>query len=241
MAQYLLFDGAMNRTFLGLQAYIWVMLLFFILAVGSYVVWYFFFWAPLKPVHGHFIAHTRKINSALTFDENLNFLMQSEKKAKLIFDITVKEAKKLQKDWEYAPSGLIGKVLCDLVFDGGGWTKLDSPVRAIIERVAATYNDTHPDDMIMTLGKFHKRLTEGKLSGIEGVSEIPTTYRVPWARIDAAIPRDHEQPMWDGYLRQLARQKDNEENNPDNKYLGYLIIIGGIFVSLTMIGAKLIT
>jgi hypothetical protein len=235
MATYLLFDGALNTTYLGLQAYIWMILALFILCVGSYCIWLFFFWMPLKPAQGHFTAHINHINSALTFDEHLNFVMQSEKKSKLVFDVTIKEAKELQKDWDYAPSGLIGRVLCDLVFDGGGWLKLNSPARAIIEQVASKHNDANPDDQIMTLGKFHKKLMEGALAGIEGVSEIPTTYLVNWRRIDFAIPKDHIQPMWDGYLRQLARMKDAEENSGVSTNYGYIILGGGILVSLGMI------
>jgi len=241
VAQYLLFDGALNRTFLGLQFYIWVMLAFFILTIGSYCVWYFMFWMPLDAVKGHFTAHLRKINSALTFNENLNFVMKSEKMAKLIFDIPVKEAKELQKDWDYAPSGLIGKVLDDLIFITNDWDKLGSPTRIAIERIAATYNDTNPEDMVMTLDKFHRRLVEGAFNGMEGVSSIKPYYPVSWARIDFAIPEEHIQPMWDGYLRQLARQEDKEENSGPSVNLGYGIIIGGVVVSIGILAMKFMT
>lgn len=241
MAQYLLFDGALNRTFLGLQFYFWVMLALFILAVGSYCIWYFFFWMPLEPVQGHFTAHIKKINSALTFDENLNFVMQSEKKAKLIFDISVTEAKKLQKDWDYAPSGLIGKVLCDLIFASNDWLKLGSPTRLAIERVAAIYNEANPDDMVMTLGKFHKRLAEGKFNGIDGVSDIKLDFDVPWRRIDFAIPENHIQPMWDGYLGQFANQIHEDTNSGPSPMIGYLIIAGGVVVSLGMLAVRFMT
>lgn len=220
MGQYLLFNGALNVVYLGLPAYIWVMLALFIVCVGSYAIWWFFFWMPLSAVQGHFKAHISKINSALTFDEHLNFVMRSEKKAKLIFQTTVKEAREIQKDWDVAPSGLIGRVLNDLIFDGGQWLKLDSPVRAEIERVAAVHNDANPDNPVMELGKFYKELVKGTFGACE---TIPRYYKVDWKRIDFAIPSDHIQPMWDGYLRQLAR-KLNTEDNADLTNYGYLIL-----------------
>lgn len=234
MATFLLFDGALNVQYLGLQAYIWIMLVMGIIAVGFYVVWYVFFWAPLKPVHGHFASHLYHTNSAFTFDENLKFTLFSEKKSKLIFDITVKEAKELQKDWDTAPCGLIGRVLNDLIFDGGGWLDLNAPVRADIERVASVYNEANPDDQIMTLGKFWKHLNAGKLGEQPGIERY---YTVPWKRVDMAIPKDHIQPMWDGYLRQLARQKDTEDNKDYGMY-GYIILALACVICVGMLGIK---
>lgn len=234
MATYLLFDGALNTAILGLPAYIWIILLFVILIAFSNAIWYFFFWHPLKAVQGHFRAHLYHINSALTFTENLVMRMVSEKNAKLIFDMPVKDAKEEQKDWEYAPSGLIGRVLNDLIFDGGRWTDTTSPVRALIEQVAGKYNDMNPDDQVLSLDKFHRYLVAGKFNGIEGVSDIKPWYRVPWKRIDMAFPEDHEQPMWDGYLRQLARQKDNDQNADYTMY-GYLILGISALICIGMI------
>lgn len=93
----------------------------------------------------------------------------------------------------------------------------------------------------MTLGKFHKRLTDGAFAGIDGVSEIRATYNVSWRRIDFAIPKDHIQPMWDGYLRQLARQQNVEENTGPSANFGYLIIAGGVVVSLGMLAIKFLS
>lgn len=237
MAQYLLFGGALNTLVLGLPAYLWVMLLLFILTAASIAIWYFFFWMPLGPVQGHFTSHISKSNSALTFNENLIFLMQSEKKAKLIFDVSIKEAKELQKDWDYAPSGLIGKVLCDLVFATNDWTRIGSPTRIAIEQVAGKYNELNENDQVMTLGKFHHHLVAGKFNGIAGVEQINPNYKVSWRRIDFAIPEDHIQPMWDGYLRQLAKVLNDEQAGPSATF-GYIILGGGILISLGMIAVR---
>jgi hypothetical protein len=233
---YLLFNGALNQTFLGLQAYIWIMLALFIMAVGTYVVWYFFFWAPLKPVHGHFVSHINGSNSALAFNEHLNFVMKSEKKAKLIFDETVKEAKEGEKDWEVAPSGLIGRVLNDLIFDGGNWTDVNSSVREHIERYAAIYNETNPDDEIHTLGKFYKCLCENKMGPCP---EVKRNFRVDWKRIDFAIPPDHVQTQWDGYLGQLAKRM-NEIENADVSMYGYIILGLSAMICIGMLVIKFI-
>lgn len=234
MAQFLLFNGALNGAVLGLPAYIWIMLFVGLLLAASNAVWYFFFWMPLKPVHGHFTSHIHKTNSALTFNENLDFMMRSEKKAKLIFDMKVADAKKEQKDWEVAPSGLIGRVLNDLIFDGGGWLNLESPVRAEIERVAATHNEANPDDPVLTLGKFHKYLCAGMFG------ECPTilrTYRVDWKRIDFAIPEKHIQPMWDGYLGQLARKMEGSDTEDFRNY-GYIMLAVSALICLAMLAFK---
>lgn len=164
--QYLLFDGLLNQTFLGLPFYIWVILALFLVSVTTYCLWLFFFWLPLKPVHGHFISHISHINSALVFDDTLKFDMRSEKKAKLIFDESIAASREQQRDWDYAPSGLIGRVQNDLIFDGGKWTDLKSPVRAEIERIAETHNEGNPNDEIHTLDKFYRYAIAGKLGGV---------------------------------------------------------------------------
>lgn len=223
MPQFLLFGGALNNTFFGLQIYFWVILAMFLITCISYAVWYFFFWMPLKPLHGHFKAHTGGINSAFVFDEHLNFDLRSEKRAKLIFDMTVKEAKERQRDWYTAPSGLIGRVLTDLIFDGGRWARMDSSEREEIERVAQLWNESNPDDEVLTLIKFHKYLTEGRFEKMGIPVNLKPTYTVSWLRIDKAIPQGRKQSSWDGYLRQLAK-KINEGETTDYNMYAYIIL-----------------
>lgn len=232
--QYLLFDGILNNGVLGIPIYGWMMLAFFLIAVFSYAIWYFFFWIPLAPLHGHFKAHVSKTNSAFVFDQNNNFKMVSEKKAKLIYDIKTVEAKKLQKDWDVAPSGLIGRVLTDLIFDGGGWTNLESAVRSEIERLASVYNEMNPDDMVMTLSKFYRKASEGALGECKN---IKLTYLVSWLRIDSAFPKDHNQPQWGGYLDQLAIKLENAQKEDMNTYC-YLILALSAVVCIGMLGIK---
>ncbi len=236
---YLLFDGALNNTFLGLQLYFWLILALVIFTAGSYAVWYFFFWMPLTPLHGHFKAHLYKIGSAFLFNENLHFLLKSEKKAKLIFDETIAEAKEAQRDWDYAPSGLIGKVLTDLIFDGARWTDPTSREREEIERIAMLWNDMNESDQVHTLGKFQRYLAEGKFAGM-GVAEfLKPTYTVSWLRIDKAIPRDHIQPMWDGYLRQAAEREADEADGSMTNY-AYIILIMSALICIGMLAYKFV-
>lgn len=239
MAQYLLFDGIFNTQYFGLQAYFWVMLAMFLVIAATNAIWYFFFWLPLTPVHGHFRAHVNHVNSAFTFNENLLFNLVSEKSAKLIFDMKVKDAKEAEKDWEIAPCGLIGRVQNDLVFDGGRWTDLTSPVRKNIERVAELWNEANPDDQVVSLGKFHRYLVARKFDGIPGVSEIPAKITVEWKRIDMAMPEDHEQPQWDGYLGQLAHKED-ETNNSPNYTLAYVILAASFGICILLVAANVL-
>ena len=237
MANFLLFNGAMNNTVFGLQVYFWIILAMFIITVTTYAVWWFFFWMPLTPLHGHFKAHISKINSAFVFDEHLNFDLRSEKRAKLIFDETVKEAKEAQRDWHVAPSGLIGKVLTDLIFDGGRWTDLTSPERDEIERIADLWNETNPSDEIHTLMKFRRYLEQGKFAAM-GVKEIvQPTYNVSWLRIDKAIPKDHIQPMWDGYLRQLS-ERMNKDDSGNMSIYAYLVLGISALICIGMLAIK---
>ena len=136
----LLFGGVLNTLALGLQVYYWIILALAIVAVGSYVGWHFLFWEPIFPLHGIFYAHIRKEQAAFVFDTNLNFVLKSEKKAKLIFNETAVQAKKAQKVWDYSPSGMIGRVTTDIIFDNDRWTELDSPARQEIDKTVTICN-----------------------------------------------------------------------------------------------------
>ena len=129
----------------------------------------------------------------------------------------------------------------DLIFDGGKWTDLKSPVRAEIERIAETHNEGNPNDEIHTLDKFYRYAIAGKLGGVtvdhtgaKFLGIIPLTYRVEWKRIDFAIPQNHVQTQWDGYLRQLAKTL-NEDENPDMSTYGYIILGMAALIDIGML------
>lgn len=55
-----------------------------------------------------------------------------------------------------------------------------------------------------------------------------------WKRIDFAIPQNHVQTQWDGYLRQLAKTL-NEDENPDMSTYGYIILGMAALIDIGML------
>ena len=220
----LLFGGVANTLFLGLQLYIWIILFMGIALVGSYFAWYFLFWLPLQPFWGLFHARMRKESAAFTFDKNLDFVLKSEKKAKLIFDETVIEAKKVQKVWDHSPSGIMGVTSVDLIFDAyGEWVDINSPVRQEIDKSVVLWNETNPEDEIHTLLLFSRLLHEGKIQ-----CPVDKDVIIPWLRIRAAMtPKSIGN--FAGYIRQLSETIGVESVQNLNNY-GILILVacGGV-------------
>ncbi len=232
---YLFFGGAMNQMVMGIQMYFWLMLIGILGIVISNVVFYVFFWAPLKPLHGLFTSYQRKENAAFTFDEHLNFVLKSEKKAKLIYNETIAEAKKAQPDWETSPSGLIGRVSTELIFDPFGWTDVTSEARKAIDNSVEIYNEAHQDgkDSIHTLLKFSRLLHDGAVS-----VPIEKNFRVSWLRIYSAFPQLRLKSAWAGYLRQLAQQLlDDKKSDFSNMGLWLLAFCALVDVMLMATGA----
>lgn len=200
----------------------------FLLLVGSYFCWYYLFWLPLAPLHGIFFAHIRKESVAFIFDQNLNFILKSEKKAKLIFDETVEEAKKAQKKWSHAPSGIVGRVSADLLFDADRWTEVDSPTRQEIDKAVVLWNETNPEDEIHTLIRFGELLQDGKIQ-----CPVDKVYVVPWLRVRSAmIPKTIG--AFAGYCRQLQELLNQEVTTNLNNYgiivlICCMLICGGMF------------
>ena len=227
----LLFGGVMNTLILQLQLYIWCILAMFLMLVGSYFGWYFLFWEKLRPLWGLFHAHMRKESAAFTFDKNLNFVLKSEKKAKLIFDETVGEAKKAQKVWDHSPSGMIGRVQTDLIFDEGEWTDVSSPNRQEIDKAVVMWNETNPEDEIHTLIMFGHLLQTGKIQ-----CPIDKDIVIPWLRIRAAMtPKSIGN--FAGYIRQLSETIGVESVQNLNNY-GILILVACGLISVSMFAFK---
>ena len=222
---YLFFGGMMNTLVLGIQMYLWIMLLGILGIVITNVAFYVFFWAPLKPLHGLFTSYQRKENAAFTFDENLNFVLKSEKKAKLLYDETIAEAKKAQPDWEQSAAGLIGRVSTELIFDPYGWTDVTSEARKEIDNTVEIWNASHTDgkDTIHTLLKFSRLLHEGAIT-----APIDKNFRVSWLRIYSAFPQLRLKSAWAGYLRQLAQQLLDDKKKDFTNMGIYLLLFCGI-------------
>jgi hypothetical protein len=230
----LLFGGVLNTLALGLQVYYWIILALAIAAVGSYVGWHVLFWSPLKPLWGLFYAAIRHEQVAFTFDSNLNFVLKSEKKAKLIFNETPEQAKKAQKVWDYSPSGMIGKTTADLILDADRWTELDSPARQEIDKAVTIWNEAHPGtDEIHTLLRFGALLQAGMIT-----CPIDSTITVPWLRIRSAFS-PKSMGAFAGYTRQLAKLSEQTKQEDLNKY-GIYILVFSLLICIMMIGVKVL-
>jgi len=228
----LLFGGVMNTLILQIQLYFWIILALGIAAVGSYVGWYFLFWQPISPLHGIFYAHIRKEQACFVFDNNLNFVLKSEKKGKLIFNETAAAAKKAQKVWDYSPSGMIGKVTTDLIFDGDRWTELDSPARQEIDKTVTVWNEAHPGtDEIHTLLRFGALLQSGMIT-----CPIDSTVTVPWLRIRSAFA-PKSMGAFAGYTRQIAKLSESKKQEDINHHAIWILVFCGA-ICLMMIAVK---
>lgn len=228
----LLFGGVLNTLVLGIQIYYWLILVFGIAAVGSYVGWYVLFWSPLKPLWGLFYAAIRHEQVAFTFDSNLNFVLKSEKKAKLIFNETPEQAKKAQKVWDYSPSGMIGKTTADLILDADRWTELDSPARQEIDKAVTIWNEAHPGtDEIHTLLRFGALLQSGMIT-----CPIDSTITVPWLRIRSAFA-PKSMGAFGGYCRQIAKLSESKKQEDINQYAIWILVFSGA-ICLMLIAVK---
>jgi hypothetical protein len=229
-----LFNGLFNTLLLGIPIWIWVLLFMVIILLFSNAYWYFFFWSPLKPLHGLWYANWNKHDAAMVSDINLNLKLVSEKNAKLIFNETVKEAKEGEIDWKEITSGQIGIVGTDIIIDIGKWTNPDSEDRYIIEEVVDKWNLDNPNNQIHSFYKFMNYVDEGKIK-----VDIKTKEVVEWIRIESAFPKTRKTAAYAGYVRQLAEKMDKEEGSKFDNYAIY-ILIGSVAVSALLIISKIL-
>jgi hypothetical protein len=78
--------GVFNIEFMGLQLYYYMWALILVVAVATWVIWYYGKWKPFAPLHGLYHAYKAGSNVAFIFDANLIGEMVAEKDAKCIFD-----------------------------------------------------------------------------------------------------------------------------------------------------------
>jgi hypothetical protein len=236
---YLLFDGVFNKAAMGLPIYIWILLILLLFAVFSCVLWYVLFWMPLKPLHGLFEAYMKKQFVAFVFDYNLKFILKSERNAKLLYDESIGAAKKAQPDWDDAPSGRIGKVQTDLIFDGDRWTEIGSPARKEIDACVQVWNEAQEyktereKDEIHTLIKFARYLHEGKVA-----CNIRKEIIVPWIRIKSSLVTK-SRGQWAGYIRQLANDMQAVDKSDYTMFGVYILVFCG-FICIALILTKVL-
>lgn len=236
---YLLFDGVFNKAVMGLPLYDWINFALFMLIIITFFAWYFLFWMPLKPLHGLYEAHIKKQFVAFVFDYNLKFVLKSEKNAKLLYDESISAANKAQPDWDNAPSGRIGKVQTDLIFDGDRWTDIGSPARREIDACVQVWNEAQEyksereKDEIHTLIKFARYLHEGKIS-----CNIRKEIIVPWIRIKSSLVVK-SRGQWAGYIRQLANDMQAVDKSDYTMFGVYILVFCG-FVCIMLVLTKVL-
>jgi hypothetical protein len=230
----LLFNGAFNTLILGIPGWVWVGLILGLLAVFTNAYWYFLFWSPLRPLHGLWKANWNKIDASLLSDIDMNLKLVSEARAKVIFNESIDDAKKNEKDWKDITSGQIGVTGTDIILDLGKWTVHDTNERYMIEEAADNWNMEHPDDQVHSFYKFMRYCEEGKIS-----IELPTLMVVPWIRIESSFPdfKKRNPALYAGYIRQLSEKMDKDEKAKFDSMALY-ILIGSVLVSALFVIGK---
>ena len=230
MPMVLLFDGLFNTAFFGFALWFWVgFILLLGGAIANFLFWWFF-WLPLEPLHGHYFAYRKGNHSALTSDLNNNMRLTTEGWAKVISYISVEEAKELQKDWDEYEPWHIGVVHTDLIFDAFHWTHPKSRSRPVIEELTEHYNEEHESDQILTYGKFLRYVRQGKLTP---PADFKTEVLIPWARIKAQYPAtlDGRNPaIKDGYVWKLAEKMMSDEKKQLSQNMPIMILLFGGFI-----------
>jgi hypothetical protein len=232
MAQVLLFNGALNTLVLGFPGYIWALFVLGILLVFTNAFHWLLFWNPLKALHGLWLATWGKTDAALIIDFDNYMTLVSEAKAKLIFEnADIKEAKKNEDGWKSTVSGQMGTIGTDIIIDLGKWTNPSTEERYLIQECADTWNLQHPDDQILSFGKFMKYCEDGYIE-----CAIPTFVNIDWLRIESAFPKQRNTALYAGYIRQLSEKMDKLEKSKLDNVAIYILIVAGIVSVLMVVG-----
>jgi hypothetical protein len=240
-APNLFLGGIFNKMVFGIPYYIWIVVAMLIIGIMAFGMWYFFFWWKLKPYHGIFWAHIRKMGASLVFDENMHFDLITERSSKVIFNETFKQAQEAEEDRTEAPTASIGSVRTDFVFDPDKWTYPGSYQRKIIEDIAESWNSLNPTDQVRTFLKFGRYMKEGKFDAdyANHLKNIKREYIVPWARI-TMMYRDREESQTFGFIMSLAQTIEKIEQDNLNRYalvvLGFFFLIDVILIAAHYIG-----
>ena len=241
MAPTLFLNGMLNKMLFGIPYYLWIMVAMLIVGIVAFGMWYFFFWWKLKPYHGIFWSHIRKMGASLVFDENMHFDLITERSSKVIFNETFKQAQEAEEDRTEAPTASIGSVRTDFVFDPDKWTYPGSYQRKIIEDIAESWNTLNHNDQIRTFLKFGRYMHDGRFDAdyANELKNLRREFIVPWARI-AMMYRDREESQTFGFIMSLAQTIEKIESESLNQYalvvLGFFFLIDIIIIAAHYIG-----
>ena len=234
MAVGYIFNGMFNTVMLGLPTYWWAIILGFLLLGMSNLMWYNLFWKPLAPFHGLYKAYTTQKDAAFLGNLNNSLKLVSEQEAKVIFNESIDEAKKGERDWADTISGQIGVVGTDIILDTDNWTKRTTDEHYRIEELADAWNIEHPDDQVRSYSKFVRYIENGNIE-----CDIPSFVVIDWTRIENALPRERLKSAFAGYVRQLAERMDDAELNKLNN-VGMWMLGGSIVISIIFALGKFI-
>lgn len=240
MAFSLFLNGIFNLTYFGIPYYAWIIVFMLIVEAIVGALFYFFFWLRLKPYHGVFWSHVKKMGGSFVFDENMHFDLITERSSKVIFNETFAEAQDAEGDHTEAPAATVGKVRMDFIFDPDKWTYPNSNQHKIIEDIAEDWNARNENDQIRTLVKFSRYLAQGKLdSGYsEQLSRLKRTVFVPWSRI-RMMYREREESDIEGFTLSLSKLLFELENKSYNQYGFMFLVLFGI-IDIAIIAAHFI-
>lgn len=261
------FGGFFNQTFWGVQIYLFFVPLIVIFYFGAYVFWVHMKWNMMSPFHGLWVAMQSNSDVNFVTDLQLNFKLQSEGGAKLIFDgerynsiavdrtkvlnrirmklmpvdQAVSIAKYLQGSWDSKPMTNIGMIPASIILDANGWGKIVSPQRTAIAEEVDKWNDMNMDDQIHNFTKAWKYMDEGKLRKPDNVNLYVT---IPWSRLDNAYPPKRYGAAWGGFVRQLAEniaRGDYDKPPVSMTMAGVIVFVMCIVVSIMMFVMKIMT
>ena len=226
----LFLGGLFNKTFFGVPYYLWIMVAMGLLGALIFSMWFWLFWWKLKPYHGVFWSHIKKLGASMVFDENMHFDLITERSSKVIFNETFAAAQEAEEDKTEAPTATIGSVRTDFVFDPDKWTYPNSYQHKIIEDIAEKWNAVNPLDQVRTLMKFSRYVQEGRFdaSYSEELRHLKTGYLVPWSRIKMMY-KDKEESGVFGFVMSLAQTiSEIEDTGSLNKYALVLLAFFGV-------------
>ena len=242
MTGVLFFGGILNRMFLNIPYYDWIMVAMILLGMAIGFLFWFLMWWPNEPYQGYlwtaigfkyspvkgvipWAQYKGIAGMSFVFNENMHFDFITDRDSKVIFNQTFKEAQKDEGSNEEYPAATIGKVVsADFIFDPDKWTYPDSPQHGIIMDAVENYESIHEDDSIRTLPKFAQYLKNtyyptddnAPRFKLEDVKGLKHEYIVPWARIRMLYRMRNEGETF-GFVGSLAKLiSDIEKQNYTN-------------------------
>lgn len=133
-------------------------------------------------------------------------------------------AKKMEGNkWERSAHVVCAGVPVDIIVDMDNWTIKGTPQHKAIVQSAKNWNKVNPDDQIHSYQKYQRYIND-PTKGLACPPELKKGVMVPWSRIDAAFPLDLDDNEWAGKKRQMAKDRETEEEGQLWKYIIYVFI-----------------